>query len=73
MPQTTEDTLKARVREIPLIDRLTECRDRIGRMCSERRGPRMCIPVSWDDDDFFIATTLEDAVELLRHNKQITH
>lgn len=68
MPEITEDNLKARVREIPLLDRLNQCRDRIGKMCSERRGPRMCIPVNWDDDDFFISVTLEDAAEALRHN-----
>lgn len=71
LPDITEDTLKERVREIPLLDRLIQCRDRLGKMCSERRGPRMCIPVSWDDDDFFIATTLEDAADALRHNDEM--
>ena len=59
--ERTEETLKARVRETPLTDRLSECQKRIGKMCAERRAPRMCIPVQHDDDDFFICTTLSDA------------
>lgn len=68
----TEETLKARVRETPLTDRLSECRKRIGKMCAERRAPRMCIPVQHDDDDFFICTTLADAqatVEALQQER----
>ncbi len=30
-------------------------------MCSEGRPPRMTIPVQYDDDDFYISTTLSDA------------
>ena len=59
--ERTKETLEARVRETPLVDRLKECRQRIGKMCSEGRPPRMCIPVQHDDDDFFISTTLSDA------------
>ena len=59
--ERTEETLKARVRETPLPDRLNECRKRIGNMCAEGRAPRMCIPVQHSDDDFFICTTLADA------------
>ena len=72
--ERTKETLEARVRETPLVDRLKECRQRIGKMCSEGRPPRMCIPVQHDDDDFFISTTLSDAqaaVEVLR--KQLDH
>jgi hypothetical protein len=29
-------------------------------MCSEGRPPKMSIPVQWNDDDFFICTTLRD-------------
>jgi len=61
MSERTEESLKARVRETPLIERLNESRKRIAAMCSERRGPKMTIPVEHYDDDFFICTTLEDA------------
>ncbi len=60
-----KDELEARVREAPLSERLDECRKRIGKMCSEGRPPRMCIPVQWDDDDFYISTTLADAQRAL--------
>ena len=59
------DELEARVRETPLSERLSDCRKRIGKMCSEGRPPRMCIPVQWDDDDFYISTTLADAQRAL--------
>ncbi len=61
MSERTEESLKARVRETPLIERLNESRKRIAAMCSERRGPKMTIPVQHYDDDFFICTTLGDA------------
>ena len=60
-----KDELEARVRETPLSERLSDCRKRIGKMCSEGRPPRMCIPVQWDDDDFYISTTLNDAQRAL--------
>lgn len=60
-----KDELEARVRETPLSERLSDCRKRIGKMCSEGRPPRMCIPVQWDDDDFYISTTLADAQRAL--------
>ena len=60
-----KDELEARVREAPLSERLDECRKRIGKMCSEGRPPRMCIPAQWDDDDFYISTTLADAQRAL--------
>ena len=70
--ETTKEMLEARVRETPLLDRLKGCRQRIGKMCSEGRPPRMCIPVQHDDDDFFISTTLSDAqatVEALQRER----
>ena len=51
-----------------LTTRLEECRKRIGNMCSEGRCPKMSIPVAWDDDDFFINTTLRDAIAALTPN-----
>ena len=64
--ETTQDRLEARVRETPLMERLQECQRRIGNMCSEGRPPRMCIPVQYDDDDFYICTTLRDAADALQ-------
>jgi len=60
-----KDELEAQVRKTALRERLDECRTRIGKMCSEGRPPRMCIPVQWDDDDFYISTTLADAQRAL--------
>ena len=58
----SEKELKARVREIPLMERLEQCRGMIGNMCSELRPPKMSIPVRWNDEDFFISTTIQDAM-----------
>ena len=55
------DELKERIRQQPLNDRLEESRRRIGDMCSKGRRPKMTIPVQYDDDDFYINTTLSDA------------
>ncbi len=75
MSERTEESLKARVRETPLIERLNESRKRIAAMCSERRGPKMTIPVEYYDDDFFICATLEDArdevARLTKLNEQL--
>jgi len=50
-----------------LIDRLTESQSRIGKMCAERRGPRMSIPVDpIRDDDVFICDTIRMAKDALR-------
>lgn len=60
----TIESVDAEVRaSAPLVDRLRQCRERIGRMCSELRPPKMSIPVQWDDDDEFISTTIQDAIE----------
>ena len=59
---SSQESLEARVREMDLLTRIEECERRIGRMCSELRGPKMSIPVQWNDDDFFICTTLRDAI-----------
>ena len=57
---TTQEQLEARIREIDLLTRIGQCERRIARICSEHRGPKMSIPAQWDDDDFFICTTLRD-------------
>lgn len=61
----TQEKLEARVREIPLAERLRLCRGMVGKMCSERRPPKMTIPVQWYDEDFFIGVTIEDAIREL--------
>lgn len=60
---TRKEQLEARVREQDLLTRLEECQRRIGKMCADGRCPRMSIPVRYDDDDFYINTTLRDAAE----------
>lgn len=63
----SELALERRARESGgLLERLEESRRRIGKMCSERRGPRMTIPVNWADDDFFICLAIEDAIAALK-------
>lgn len=58
-----QEELEGIVRESgSLPDRLAESRARIGKMCSEHRPPKMTIPVQWNDDDFFISTTINDAM-----------
>lgn len=58
-----EEELKRRVREsAPLTERLQDCKARLGKMCSQGRPPRMTIPVQWDDDDWFICRTIDDAL-----------
>ena len=54
------EDLEVMVRAIPLHDRITMCQVMIGKMCKEGRPPKMSIPVQWDDEDFFIVTTLSD-------------
>lgn len=61
-----EDELKAQLRKTPLIERLEQSRKMIGKMCSEGRAPKMTIPVAWFDEDFFISTTLKDAIDKLK-------
>lgn len=59
----TAEELEQQVRESgTLIERLQECRERIGKMSKEGRQPKMTIPVQWYDDDFFISVTLQDAI-----------
>lgn len=64
-----EDLLRATVRGTPLRKRLVQCRNMIGQMCSEGRPPKMSIPVRWHDEDFFISTTIADAIEFIKENE----
>jgi len=59
------EELKAQVRETPLRERLEQIREMIGKMCSEGRPPKMTIPVQWNDEDFFISVTIQDAIDRL--------
>lgn len=64
----TPEELENRVRESgTLAKRLDKCRAMIGEMCKAGRPPRMSIPLRWDDEDFFINTTLRDAEEMIEH------
>src|SRR5438094_508515 len=62
------DKLNEQLRQIPLRERLKNIKDRIAKMCSQGRPPRMCIPVQFDDDDWFINRTIEDALAALDAN-----
>lgn len=53
-----------------LVERLEKCRSMIGKMCKERRGPKMTIPLQWDDEDFYICRTIEDAISALLYPSQ---
>lgn len=60
-PMSREEELNARIREIPLSDRLDRSNSMIAKMCSQHRGPKMTIPVQWDDEDYFICLSVKDA------------
>src|SRR5574338_999661 len=63
----TAEELEQKVRESgSLSERLESCRARIGKMCKERRPPKMTIPVQWDDDDFFMSVTIQDAQQCVQ-------
>lgn len=59
---STKEKLEEQVREQDLLTRLELCQRMIGKMCSEGRPPKMSIPVQSQDEDFFICTTLRDAI-----------
>lgn len=64
--RSKEQVLEQRVRDsAPLLERLADIRKRVGHMCANHRGPKMTIPVAWYDDDFFISTTVKDAIAAL--------
>lgn len=70
---TTHEDLVKQIREsAPLIERLDKCHEMIGKMCANGRPPKMTIPVRWDDEDLFIATTLQDAVEYIKTADALT-
>jgi len=57
------EQLEKRVRDFGNLQaRLEKCHDFIGKMCKDGRPPKMTIPVQWHDEDFFIATTIQDAI-----------
>lgn len=63
--KTTQSELEAHIRQTPLIERLRTASVMIGRMCTERRPPKISIPVQPYDEDIFISVTLADAVEVI--------
>lgn len=62
---TTYEQLQERIRQTPLLERLESARSMIGKMCSERRPPKITIPVQHYDEDIFISTTLGDAKRVI--------
>lgn len=59
---STKEKLESLVRQEDLLTRLEKCERMIGKMCSEGRAPKMSIPVRHTDEDFYICTTLRDAI-----------
>jgi hypothetical protein len=78
MESSKHNELVKQVRESgDLKSRLNQSQQRISVMCRTNQAPSMSIPVQWSDDDFFITTTLRDAVEglegyqdLIQHHKE---
>jgi len=64
-----QEQLEKIIQETPLIERLRKSSAMIGRMCAERRPPKMSIPVDAHDEDVFIGTTLRDAVDELERRR----
>lgn len=62
----SREELEAKIRKIPLKERIKTCQKMIGSMCSQGRPPKMSIPVNSEDEDFFIVTTLRDVEIFLR-------
>jgi len=67
MSNAKELELKQKVRDSGLlIDRLNSVKEKISKMCRERRPPKVSIPIQWSDEDWFIITTIDDAMEALK-------
>jgi hypothetical protein len=56
--------LREEVRRRPLVDRLQQCTEMVGRLCSEKRPPLMSVPVQAEDEDVVLSVTLEDCAAL---------
>lgn len=61
----TPATLDAAVRRVPLAERLMRCQEIVGALCAENRSPKLRIPVTPEDEDVVLGTTLEDASQLV--------
>ena len=69
MKQTEED-INNKIREYGSLEkRLDKCIDVIADLTSNRRPPQISIPPHYMDDDLFIITTIEDAIEHIKHKK----
>lgn len=55
----------------PLLERLDDCMNRIGKMCKEGRPPKMRIPCTWDDDDIFIIATIREAIDKIKAETEV--
>lgn len=66
----TIETIQEQIRETPLADRLTQCNERIGKMCANHQSPSMSIPPRAQDDDMLIVTTLQDAARSIQELTQ---
>jgi len=63
MPKAKKEQLEELVsKDGSLVDRLYKCQSMIAKMCKEGRPPKMSVPVRWDDEDFYICQTVEDAI-----------
>jgi len=65
MPSKSMKRIEDKIREMPLIERLTIADDMICAMCKDGRSPKMSIPVQPTDEDVFISLALRDAKELI--------
>jgi hypothetical protein len=66
------EVLEERVRQDgTLIERLGKCAGMIGVMCKEGRPPQMSIPVRWNDEDFYISTTITDAIAAVERGVEV--
>lgn len=59
------ELLKHQIRKTPFTERLVIARTMIEKMCREGRPPKVSIPANHTDEDFFIITTLDDALAFL--------
>jgi len=65
-----QERIDATIRLTPLLEGLQKVIDIINKMCAERRPPLMSIPLRAEDEDMFIITTLEDAIEAIKQREE---
>lgn len=68
---TTQEELEIAVRKSAgLEERLRKCQFMIGSMCDQGRPPKMSVPLQWRDEDFFIVSTISDAIKFIKQTKE---